>query len=158
MFYVKTEIRESKIAGRGVFTLEPIKKGQIVANFPRNAKVITEEEYQEEQRKGNKVIIQSGVRWVGKEFLYKPEIDREEYINHSNSPNLLYHCGICFAKRDINIGEELTANYRYFLAENDVYAFKDNEGKLIDGLSPKEALLQSSKELVELLEEVEEVS
>ena len=68
---------------------------------------------------------------------------------------MLYHCGLFIAKQDIKPGDELTVNYQYFLAENGVYSFSDNETeKLVNGLPPKIALLKSAQELVQLLEEL----
>ncbi len=158
MLYIKNELRKSKICGLGLFTLEKIKKGRIIGNFSHNANVMTEEEYQKEQGIGNSLIIQSAVRWAGKLFVYNSEIGNEDYINHSDDPNILYHCGLCFALKDIDAGEELTINYRYFLAENDVGAFMDAfTGEKIDGLSSKESLLRSSQELIKLLYEIKKV-
>lgn len=159
MLYIKTEVRDSPIpgAGKGLFTLQPVNKGRIIANLAYPCNIMTEEEYQEEQRKGNKIVIQTAVRWVGKYFLYTDIIEKVDYINHSSNANMLYHCGICFARRNIKAGEELTADYRYFLAENDLYSFENGEDKTnIYGLSGRKALLESAKELMKLLKEVEE--
>ncbi|MBN2531384.1 MAG: SET domain-containing protein [Spirochaetales bacterium] len=158
MLYIKTEIRESLIpgAGEGLFSLEPVKKGRIIANLALSSRVMTEEEYQEEQRKGNKSVIQTAVRWVGNYFLYTDTIGNADYINHSSPATLLYHCGICFAREDIKAGDELTVDYRYFLAENDVYSFSCGKGNhVVDGLSGRNALLQSARELISLLKEAD---
>ncbi len=156
MLYVKTEIKNSDVNGKGLFLLENVKIGQIIALFAENSKYITEEEYQEEQRNNNEIIIMSGVRYVGKYFLYTEEIGNEEYINHSSNPTVLYHCGICFAKRDLKIGDELTVDYKYFLATNDVNKFTDKTtNSIVDGIPPHEALLQSTRELLEMLEKIE---
>src|SRR5690606_1324628 len=115
------------------------------------ANIMPESEYQEEQRKGNEYVIKTGVRYVGKYFLYKDKIEDEEYINHSFDPNLLYHCGICFAARDIQEGEELSLDYKYIFAENDVTMFKDNETDIqVNGIPPKRALVETAKQLLEL--------
>jgi hypothetical protein len=64
---------------------------------------------------------------------------------------MLYHCGIVFAKTDIAIGEELTVDYKYFLATNDVHAFDDRDtGQQVTGLNARDALLASARELIEL--------
>jgi hypothetical protein len=97
----------------------------------------------------------TAVRYVGKHYIYTDYIEDEDYMNHSENPTVLYHCGICFATKDLNLGDELTVNYRYYLAVNDVHRFTDViTGKEIDGYSPKEALLCSAIELVELLRDV----
>jgi SET domain-containing protein len=157
MLLVKTEVRPSPIAEEGLFALEPIKKGTIVAILSYQAKIMSEDEYQMHQRNGNELIVKTAVRWVGDYFLYLDAIGHEEYINHSSDPNLLYHCGICFALRDIQPGEEMTAKYQYFLARQDVHAFVDSAtGEHVDGLPPREALLKSAKELVAFLQGMEE--
>ena len=155
IIFIKTEIKKT-ITGKGLFSLEFVKKGSLIANFAQDAKgIITEEEYQLEQKKGNQLIIMSAIRWVDKYFLYGDYIGSEEYINHSYEPSMLYHCGICIAARDMKPGDELTVNYQYFLAENDLSSFSDHKtGKLVDGLPPKIALLKSAQELVKLLTEL----
>jgi len=151
MFY-KTEVRNSGIHNKGLFILEPVKKGEIIGIMTVNCGIMTESEYQEEQEKGNEIIIMTGVRWAGKYFLYGNSICNEDYINHSEDPNMLYHCGICVALRDLYPGDELTINYKFLLAENDVYSFIDKEtGKKVDGLSWREALIQSTEEFINLL-------
>ena len=159
MLLVKTEVNPSSIAEEGLFALEPIKKGAIIAILGYQAKIMTEDEYQMHQRNGNELIVRTAVRWVGDHFLYLDAIGHDEYINHSSNPNMLYHCGVCFALRDIQRGEEMTADYRYFLARQDVHAFTDTDtGNHVDGLPPKEALLESARELVAFLEGLEEWS
>ena len=156
MMFIKTEIQETVTGtGKGLFSLEFVKKGSLIANFYEGeGEIMTEKEYQLEQKKGNQLIIMSAIRWVDKYFFSSDSIGPEEYINHSYEPNMLYHCGICLAKHNIKPGDELTVNYQYFLAENDVDSFYDREtGNLVDGLPPKVALLKSAQELVNLLED-----
>ncbi len=151
MFLYKVETRDSEIAGKGVYALEPIRAGAVIGLFNQNTLIMTEAEYQDAQRRGEQLIIQSAVRLVGEYFVYNSEITDEEFINHSNAPNMLYHCGILFAKQPIAAGDELTVDYKYFLATDDVCAFDDRDsGKEVTGLSSKEALLQSARELIEL--------
>ena len=156
MLLIKTEVKESPIQGLGLFAAENAKKGQLLGVFSYQADILTEKEYQDEQRKGNELIILSAVRWIGEIFLTSDHIGPEERINHSSDPSMLYHCGLCFARRDINAGDELTADYKYFLAVDDVFKFKDSENtELVDGYDSHSALLDSARELVQLLEESE---
>lgn len=151
MFLYKVETRDSEIAGRGVYALEAIAKGAVVGLLDHNNLLMTEAQYQEAQQRGEQLIIQSAVRLVGDYFAYNGRITDEEYINHSETPNMLYHCGILFAKQPIAAGEELTVDYKYFLAAGDVHAFDDREtGKPVTGLSAREALLQSAQEVIDL--------
>lgn len=154
MLLIETEVKNSSISGRGLFSRQSVKKGEVVAILTHSCPTMSERQYQNEQEKGNEVIIMTAVRWVGDLFAYGDSIGPEEFINHSFDPSMLYHAGICFATRDIAPGDELTADYRFFLAENDVYRFTDAEtGKLVDGLGPKRALADSATALVRLLED-----
>jgi SET domain-containing protein len=152
MLFYQAEVRESPVAGRGLFSKEPIPKGAVVGFLARQAPLMTEDEYQDAQHRGEQVIIMSAVRLAGKYFIYGSEISDEEYINHSSDPSLLYHCGIAFAKRDIAAGDELTVDYKYFLAQNDVGRFTDSRtGRLVDGVDGRQAMIESCKELLALL-------
>lgn len=158
MLFVDAEVRESRIAGSGLFLRSSVKKGAVVSIHGVDAKLVTQAEYQEEQRKGNDLAVRSGVRWVGRYFLYAKAMPVESYINHSDDPTLLYHCAISFARTDMKPGDELTIDYRTFLAEDDVEGFEDMAtGRMLFGLPPKEALLKSSTELVKLLQEINEI-
>ena len=155
--FVDVEVKDSDNAGKGCFTKQRIPKGAVVDIFPIEARIIKEEDYLKQQ-KNNHLVEQSGVRWVGNYFMIGYEICEDDFINHSDNPNLLYHCGICFAKRDIDSGEELTVNYQYFLSKKDNNLFTDcKTGRRIQTLSGKEALEQSTKELVQLLKELNEI-
>ena len=153
MIFFKTEVKDTGTYGRGLFLLEPVTKGQIIGILTMDCGVMTEDEYQSEQAANNEIIVMTAVRWIGRYFLYGDKIGSEEFINHSENPTMLYHCGICFATRDLIAGEELTADYKYFLAEKDVFAFDDSNTKSsVDGISGREALLSSARELIKLIE------
>ena len=153
MLFYKNEVQHSPIAGTGVFAQEIIPKGAIVGMLAHQGKLATEAQYQQAQREGITRLIQSAIRWAGHYFVYMPHEMSDDYINHSENPNMLYHCGVLFARRDIKVGEELTVNYKYFLAQGDENGFEDEKtGERVDGIDPKEALISSAKELLELLE------
>ncbi len=151
LFFV-TEAKDSPIAGMGVFAREPIPRGEIVGILGHLGRIVTEAEYQAAQEAGNTLLIKSAIRWAGPYFVYNETISNEEYINHNTDPNMLYHCGVLFARKDIAPGEELTCDYKYFLAVNDYCQFPDIGGQgTVTGLPGKAALLESAKELAELL-------
>src|SRR5688572_20180043 len=112
----KLFIRESKIpgAGIGLFAGEDIKCGDVVMIWSLNCFIVPEADYNAEQAKGNEIFIKTGARFVDGHFLYTDSNPRlENYINHSFEPNMLYHCGVCFAKKDIMASEEVTVDYKY---------------------------------------------
>jgi SET domain-containing protein len=155
MLTIKCKVMKSKLGGKGLFSMEFLPKGKMVGILAQEAMVMSEDKYQKEQKKGNYLVIMTAVRWVGNLFLYGDKITKEEFINHSESPTMLYHLGVCFALRDIQKGEELTVNYNYFLAEEDVNRFEsiEKKGKIVDGISPKNALINSAKELIKLFQD-----
>lgn len=156
MSYKKLTVRRSKIEGYGLYANEFIRKGEIVMFWMANAYLIKEIDYNARQLLGDKQMIATGARYVGDMFLYTdvgPNQDRyENYINHSFNPNILYHCGVCFALRDIQINEELTTDYTYLLSENDQETFLDEfSSKEVKGASWKECLLHTTEQLHKLL-------
>jgi SET domain-containing protein len=156
MLFYETEVQESPVSGRGLFAKDFIPKGAVIGDLTHGASLITEAEYQEAQRRGEHVIIMSAVRLVGKYFIFGHEITKEEYINHSEDPTMLYHCGLALARRDIAAGEELTVNYKYFLAKDDVGRFTDSAtGRLVDGVDGRQTMIESCKELLNLLRDTD---
>lgn len=152
MRYTELEAKPSNRHGLGVFARESISKGTLIANWGINAPTISESEYQRRQAEGDQLIIKTAVRWVGDTFLYCDEVADMDYINHSHDPNVLYHCGLLYANRDIESGTELMVDYRLFLAENDVGAFRDKiTGEMVDGFPPRVALQRSCQGLLDLL-------
>jgi SET domain-containing protein len=112
MFLIDTYLDKSKIQGVGVFAKENIKKGQLIKevrpdfeiefnsdNLPKMplalANFINTHSYQREL--GSKILVMG--------------IDNEKYMNHSDDPNV---DGEGYALKNINIGDEITIDYRDF--------------------------------------------
>jgi SET domain-containing protein len=150
----KLIVKKSKISGTGLFADEPIKKCSVVMIWNTDAYLISESEYNRRQSLGDQIMVTTGVRYVREHFLFTDEKPRREnYINHSFTPNILYHCGICFALKDIKKDEELTVNYTYLLSETDTESFVDKiTGKLISGVSGMQCLKETTRQLSEILE------
>jgi len=150
-FLVPAEVAPSSLGGLGVFARAPLARGTLVADLTAGAHLICEADYREAQRAGNPRVLRSAVRWLGDHFLCCEESDEADYLNHSFSPNILYLWGSCIALDDIAAGEELTVDYRYFLAERDETRFIDGPtGRLVDGLDASRALLGSVLRLLAL--------
>jgi uncharacterized protein len=107
----KTEVRESKIHGRGLFATMGIAKDEIVA--VKGGHIVDRKTLRERitPRLGP-VEIQ-----IGQDLFIAPVTDEERelsmlYSNHSCNPNLGVRGEITFvAMRDIRVGEELTHDW-----------------------------------------------
>ena len=156
MFYYNVENRKSPVSGEGLYTLDDIKKGSIVFywGMDEGDKIISEEEYLEKRKdKSDKIFQKTAARWVHNRFMHCKDWGPDCYINHSFNSNILYYCGIGFAKRDIKKDEELNINYHYILSDKDPAFFKDTEtNKEVIGLTNEKCLNNSAKELVSLIE------
>ncbi|MBC7234389.1 MAG: SET domain-containing protein [Chloroflexi bacterium] len=118
MLLINATIGPSPIHGIGVFTREPIKKGQLVwvrdpridisipvsdiAAFPKPVQDFIYMYGYMTMEHGRKVIVLCG--------------DHGKHMNHADEPNLIEaEDGISdIAARDIEAGEELTCNYYHF--------------------------------------------
>lgn len=123
---IKTKVKESKIQGEGLFTLEYIKKGQVIFE---DSDLIRIKESTYKQLKIKKLND-----WIDKyctikdnsyrnsHLLYEKTyfVDRDNmiYINHSINPNIEFIDNIAVALSDINEGEELTCNYTDITTED----------------------------------------
>jgi SET domain-containing protein len=118
----KTEVRESKIHGRGLFAIDDIAKGEVVAI--KGGHIIDRETLRREitPRLGP-VEIQ-----IDDDLFIAPVTDEERemsmlYSNHSCDPNVGIRGEITFvAMRDIRPGEELTHDWA--MTDNDDYSIE----------------------------------
>lgn len=150
--FVRTEVRDSSIFGEGCFAAEAVARGTIVCCFTLGAKVITEDQYLDACRAEALPLMRTGTRYAGKYFTVGNAHEPYTYINHCFEPNLLCHCGVVLARRDIGAGEELTLDYRYLIDETDVGIYRDaKSGREIRGFPARETLLRTARELVELV-------
>jgi SET domain-containing protein len=124
MFIIKTYIDKSNIAGKGVFAGENIKQGKVVWIFnPKIDMCVAEEKFNLLNKKTqNKILKISSF----KNGFYIVPTDNDKYSNHFNNANLIEDINdtnsfskCLIAARDINIGEELTQNYKTFMSEEE---------------------------------------
>ena len=153
--FIVTRVQESGIYGKGLFAAERVPAGKIVCCFTLGSEVITEEEFLRGCADGVGRILRTGTRYAGRYFTVGNEAAPYNFINHAFEPNLLSHCGLVLARRDIEAGEELTLDYRLLVDPSDVAAYDDAAtGKPIRGLPPKETILRTARELIALVERV----
>ncbi len=107
---IKTEVRRSAIEGRGIFAIERIEKGEIVAI--KGGHIFNGQKLKELEKSLGSAEIQIG------EDLFVGPVTHEEreaamlFLNHSCDPNVGVKGQIIFvAMQDIEVGEELTQDW-----------------------------------------------
>jgi hypothetical protein len=151
MIVPKYEIRPARFAeGKGVFLLEGVKRGQILV-----APDAINQVYNAEQRAGlvpGSAEDEACVRWFESYHTVSTDWPDDCYVNHSFNPSGLWHLGFIFATRDLQAGDEVTADYRFLVDDNEVMPFKDAEtGQEIVGYVWEDNLRISTEQLLALL-------
>ena len=153
-FRIRTEVRPSTLpdAGDGIFSLEDVARGRLLGmDFPSYRKLCTDREVPQLPPENRKYA------WRHIEHVCFEAHDRRspaDYLNHSFDPNVLWHLGHYFALRQIAAGDELFVDYRALYAPSWGDSIIDAaSGRAVDGWDWSEALIDSSRKLVELLEE-----
>jgi SET domain-containing protein len=108
----RIEIRGSPVEGRGMFATAPIKAGEKAVVF---GGVYTEAVGAAQARKENKLVMQ----WDDDLYSVEEHGDDDSYfINHSCDPNIwMQDAYTLVARRDIQKGEEITADYALWEAD-----------------------------------------
>ena len=154
--FIRTEVRDSNIFGKGLFAAESVAKGKIICFFAIGAELITEERYLAAIAAGEHPIIRTGTRLAGKYYTIGNESEPYTYLNHSFEPNLLCHCGIVIARRAIGAEEELTLDYRTLIDETDLGTYADQaSGQTIRGFDAAKTFVQTAREFIEIIEACE---
>ena len=155
--FVETEVRESGLYGKALFAKQTVARGTIVCCFTLGSDVTTEDEYVRAVAENRQPVTRTGTRYCGKYFTFGNVEAPYNFINHSFKPNLLCHCGVVVATREIRAGEELTLDYRTLIDTTDTGLYNDAvTGKEIRGYGARETLLRTARELVALVESVPE--
>ena len=108
----KVLIKTSPIEGRGMFASENIKRGEKIIVWGGD---YTDKQGAEKYRKQGKLVMQ----WDDDLYSYEDRGDDDGYfINHSCDPNMwMADAYTLVARRDIKEGEELTADYALWEAD-----------------------------------------
>jgi len=124
-------VKDSAIHGRGVFSQIAFKKGDVVIQWEKT-KEITQSEFDD--------LPPAEKRFTdfksGKIFLIGVP---ERYVNHSCDHNTVTGNMCDIAARDINVGEEITADYSQFFilaGSFDCHCRSSNCRRIIIGISP----------------------
>ncbi len=136
-------------AGQGWFAAEHISKGRVIIAPDKVHTVWPEAKLRTFAPES--IENQSSVRWFETQFSLTPEWSDECYVNHSFTPNALWHLGFIFALRDIAVGEELLMDYRHVIGSGELMPFKDSAtGREIVGLPWPQVLQESAAVLAQL--------
>lgn len=106
----KAAVKQSSIHGRGLFAIEPIKRGEIVC--VKGGHILNRETLQQIAEKLGPAEIQ-----IGEDLFIGPLNEQERegsmiFSNHSCEPNIGVQGQIVFvALRDVAVGEELTHDW-----------------------------------------------
>lgn len=125
MLKVKTHIKESAIAGFGLFASEFISKGTIIWQLnPIVDKIIDPGELVHLDELERKFVDTYGYLENGKIILCS---DNGRYVNHSKTPNTYDHIdkvlgSVSVADRDIEMNEEIVSDYESF--DEDYFRYK----------------------------------
>lgn len=129
MLLVKTKIKPSKISGIGLFADQFIPKGTLIWRFKKDFDIRVNKDYPDNLQEPAKSYFKCYAYQNPKTMNYVLCADDARFFNHSEEPNT---CCVedpededtaNVASRDIQVGEELTIDYREF--DNDpFYGFK----------------------------------
>lgn len=137
-------------AGKGLFIQEAVKKGAVII-APDNVHTVWPES-QLRKFSADSPEVESSVRWFENWFSLTPEWSDECYVNHSFTPNALWHLGFIFALADLQAGAEITMDYRHVIGDGERLPFNDSiTGQPIIGLEWQDTLRESSQQLLQVL-------
>lgn len=120
MLTILASSRPSPIHGVGLFADEFIPKGTITWRFDSDWDIIFTKDEVEKMPENQKCLIKFFAYFSDKRQAYIYSIDDSRFLNHSAHPNhdvlpIPNEVELCnVANRDIQIGEELTVDYRVF--------------------------------------------
>ena len=143
-------VQSSRIpgAGLGLFNTGPIDPGRVLiapGNIDRTMSL--EDLFKPE----NTVYADCSIRWFESQCTVSPDWPDECYVNHSFTPNGLWHLGFLFSLREIAPGEEITMDYSHIIAPGHEMGFRDTlTGRPIIGLPWRESLIQTTEALLRL--------
>ena len=118
MLVIRTRVGPSSIHGNGVFAEETVSRGAIVWRYePNFDRVILDEELVNLPAAFSSYIDMYAYRSkdLGGQLLLS--CDHAKFLNHSSDPNTEEMPYRSIARRLINIGEEITCDYRAFCTD-----------------------------------------
>lgn len=142
-------VAESPIHGRGLFAKRAFKRGEIILIM--RGLIMHDTVYPEFVAEFPELDC-TVCRGSGDYLLFDPafiETEYDNFINHSDHPNALFHCSSIFALRDIAMHDEITTDYHYLLTQYEEMVLPN--GEIIKGMDGRSALLASTAQLLQAL-------
>lgn len=156
MLRIKSYVADSTIpnAGRGLFTAEPIRRGEIIVFPNQTHRIYTRDELM--SMPSDSEEFNSSIRWFDNAYTVDPEKSDIYFINHSFNPNCLWHLGFIFALDDIPTNTEITIDYRVLMDESAELEFRDSStGISIRGFTWNEKMVATTRQLANLFEQLD---
>ena len=117
MFLISTYITSSPINGVGLYTKNKIPPGEVVARWmPEVDRTFDNDVFEQLPDVTQQYIHKHGTK--SEDGRWKLGMDGDQYINHSDRPNLIRRGDKLIAEREIVADEELTCDYRPY--RNDI--------------------------------------
>ncbi len=139
-------------AGKGFFVEENIRAGQILI-APTNATYTVR--LAEIFSPQSHPHAASSVVWFEDHCVVSPDYPDDFFINHSFTPNAVWHLGFVFALCGLLAGEELFLDYRHLIAPGIPLDFRDGAtGEEIVGHAWKDSLRITSQQVLALAEQM----
>lgn len=137
-------------AGKGLFLDERVAAGRIVSAPDAIDRTYSHAEINSSTELRGQMY--AAARWFEDRYTLSPDWPDECFINHSFTPNGLWHLGFVFAMTDLPVNSEITVDYRHLLPPGEAEDFVDSaSGERITGLSWHQSLVSSTHALAELL-------
>lgn len=149
---VKYRVGPSSVAGagKGFFVEEPVAAGRVLIAPTRAMHTVRLAEIFSPQSHPH---ADTSVVWFEDHCVVSPDYPDDFFINHSFTPNAVWHLGFVFALRDLAAGEELFLDYRHLVAPGVALDFRDGAtGEEIIGYAWKDSLRITAAQVLALAE------
>ncbi|MFZ5723448.1 MAG: SET domain-containing protein-lysine N-methyltransferase [Pseudomonadota bacterium] len=149
---VKYRVATSTVAGagKGFFVEEPVPAGRVLIAPTHATHTVQLAEIFSPQSHPH---ADTSVIWFEDHCVVSPDYPDDFFVNHSFSPNAVWHLGFTFALRDLVPGEELFLDYRHLIAPGVALEFRDGAtGREIVGYPWKDSLRITAGQVLALAE------
>ncbi len=111
-------------AGNGLFVDEPVAHGRIIIAPDEISRVHRMDEILAQP--DSEKLLHATARWFEDRYTVSTDWPDECYVNHAFEPTGLWHLGFVFAGADLDVGTEVTVDYRHLLGPGQREIFPDS--------------------------------